>query len=100
MIFAWRIFQWPGPVHEAMQVSSPLWTNAPMASSARRCLKSCRVRITEPMATMFAVFSSTLEKVYDPILPRLTSNVDVEVAGDDTAVADLIESEASRSRIR
>jgi hypothetical protein len=47
---------------------------------------------TEPMATMFAVFSSTLEKVYDPIFAKIDFNVDVEGRRGRYTIAGLIES--------
>ena len=47
---------------------------------------------TEPMATMFAVFASTLEKVYDPIVAPIDFEVDVEARRRRYTVPGLVES--------
>ena len=44
------------------------------------------------MATMFAVFASTLERVHDPIFAKIDFDVDVEARKGRYAVAGLIES--------
>jgi hypothetical protein len=46
---------------------------------------------TAPMATMFAVYFSTLEKVYDPIFAPIDFEVDIDGRRGRYSVAGLIE---------
>jgi len=87
------IFQWPGPVHEGHGKCQPFVDERADGEQREALLKIMSGQDTEPMATMFAVFSSTLEKVYDPIFAKIDFNVDVEGRRGRYAVADLIESE-------
>jgi hypothetical protein len=87
------IFQWPGPVHEGHGKCQPFVDERADGEQREALLKIMSGQDTEPMATMFAVFSSTLEKVYDPIFAKIDFNVDVEGRRGRYAVAGLIESE-------
>jgi hypothetical protein len=72
------IFQWPGPVHEGRGKCQPFVDERADSKQRDALLKIMSGQDTEPMATMFAVFSSTLEKVYDPIFAEIEFEVDVE----------------------
>jgi hypothetical protein len=63
------VFQWPGAVHEGRGHCQPF-----------------------VMATVFAVYFSTLEKVYDPIFAPIAFDVDVEARRGRYAVPGLVES--------
>ena len=86
------IFQWPGPVHEGHGKCQPFVDERADSKQREALLKIMSGQDTEPMATMFAVFSSTLEKVYDPIFTKIDFNVDVEGRKGRYSIADLIES--------
>src|SRR3546814_1487870 len=47
---------------------------------------------TDPMATMFAVYFSTLEKVFDPVFTAIDFEVDVEGRKGRYTVRGLVES--------
>jgi len=81
------IFQWPGPVHEGHGKCQPFVDERADGEQREALLKIMSGQDTEPMATMFAVFSSTLEKVYDPIFAKIDFNVDVEGRKGRYAVA-------------
>jgi hypothetical protein len=86
------IFQWPGPVHEGRGKCQPFVDERADGEQREALLKIMSGQDTEPMATMFAVFSSTLEKVYDPIFAKIDFNVDVEGRRGRYTIAGLIES--------
>ena len=86
------IFQWPGPVHEGHGKCQPFVDERADGKQREALLKIMSGQDTEPMATMFAVFASTLEKVHDPIFAKIDFDVDVEARKGRYAVAGLIES--------
>ena len=48
---------------------------------------------TDPMATMFAVYFSTCEKVFDPIFTKIEFDVDVEARKGRYRVDGVVESQ-------
>lgn len=72
------VFQWPGPIHEGKGQCQPIVDVNASAAQREALLKIMSGQDTEPFATMFAVFASTLDKVFDPIFTRIDFDVDVE----------------------
>jgi hypothetical protein len=72
------VFQWPGPIHEGKGKCQPIVDVNASAAQRESLLKIMSGQDTEPFATMFAVFASTVEKVFDPIFTRIDFDVDVE----------------------
>ena len=91
------IFQWPGPVHEGHGKCQPFVDERADGEQREALLKIMSGQDTEPMATMFAVFSSTLEKVYDPIFAKIDFNVDVE--GRRGRYASIVYKDADRPQL-
>lgn len=72
------VFQWPGPIHEGRGKCQPI-----VDANANEQQRAALLRImsgldTDPFATMFAVFASTVETVFDPIIAPIEFDVDVE----------------------
>jgi hypothetical protein len=72
------VFQWPGAVHEGRGKCQPFVDERADDKQREALLKIMSGQDTDPMATMFAVYFSTLEKVYDPIFAKIEFDVDVE----------------------
>lgn len=72
------VFQWPGPIHEGKGKCQPIVDAGASAAQREALLKIMSGQDTEPFATMFSVFASTMEKVFDPIFARIDFEVDVE----------------------
>ena len=72
------VFQWPGPIHEGKGKCQPIVDAGASAAQREALLKIMTGQDTEPFATMFAVFASTLEKAFDPIFTRIDFDVDIE----------------------
>ena len=72
------VFQWPGPIHLGKGKCQPIVDAKANPQQREALLKIMSGKDTEPFATMFAVFASTLEKVFDPIFTAIEFDVDVE----------------------
>lgn len=86
------IFQWPGAVHEGRGKCQPFVDERADDKQRDALLKIMSGQDTAPMATMFAVYFSTLEKVFDPIFSRIDFDVDVDGRKARFAVPGLVES--------
>ncbi|SOY68945.1 conserved hypothetical protein [Cupriavidus taiwanensis] len=72
------VFQWPGPIHEGKGKCQPIVDERATADQREAVLKIMTGQDTEPFATMFAVFASTLEHAFDPIFTKIDFDVDVD----------------------
>src|SRR5262249_26710830 len=71
------IFQWPGAIHDGRGECQYFVDERADAKQREALLKIMSGQDTAPMATVFAVFASTLEKVYEPIFAPIEFDVDV-----------------------
>jgi hypothetical protein len=72
------VFSWPGPIHEGKGKCQPIVDIRADAQQREALLKIMSGQDTDPFATMFAVFATTLEKVFDPIFTTIDFDVDVD----------------------
>ena len=72
------VFQWPGPIHEGHGRCQPIVDNRASPAQCEAVLKIMTGQDTDPFATMFSVFASTLEQAYDPIFAKIEFDVDVD----------------------
>ncbi len=72
------VMQWPGPIHEGKGKCQPIVDARASAKQREALLKIMSGQDTEPFATMFAVFATTFEKVFDPIFTTIEYAVDVD----------------------
>ena len=72
------VFQWPGPIHEGKGKCQPIVDVNASSEQREALLKIMSGQDTEPFATMFSVFASTMEKVFDPIFAKIDYAVDVD----------------------
>jgi hypothetical protein len=87
------IFQWPGAIHEGHGKCQPFLDVRADEKQREALLKIMTGQDTDPMATMFAVYFATLDKVYDPIFAPIEFDVDVEARRGRYAVPGLVESQ-------
>src|SRR2546425_4808433 len=85
------IYQWPGAVHEGRGKYQPFIDVRANENQREALLKIMSGQDTDPMATMFAVYFSTLEKVYDPVFAPIEFEVDVEGRKGRYVVPGLVE---------
>ena len=72
------VFRWPGAIHEGKGKCQPIVEATASAQQREALLKIMSGQDTAPFATMFAVFATTLEKVFDPIFTTIEYAVDVD----------------------
>jgi hypothetical protein len=72
------VFHWPGPIHEGHGKCQPIVDERATPAQRDAVLKIMTGQDTEPFATMFSVFASTLEQAFDPIFTRIDYEVDVD----------------------
>lgn len=83
-------FRWPGPIHEGKGQGQPFVDVRADARQREALLKIMSGQDTDPFATMFAVFASTLEKAFDPVFAPFQFEVDVDARKGSARVGDFI----------
>lgn len=72
------LVRWPGAIHEGNGEAVVVVDERASAAQRQAILQIASGQDTEPGATVFQVFSATLDKVHDPIFAPINFNVDVE----------------------
>lgn len=72
------IFRWPGPIHEGKGEAAVVIDERATAKQREALLRIISGQDTEPGATVFQVFATTLEKVHEPIFASIDFEVDVD----------------------
>lgn len=92
------VFHWPGAIHEGRGHCQPVVDASASAEQREAMLKIMTGQDTEPFATMFAVYASTLEKAYDPIFAPIELDVDVDARRGRVRVQGVLEMDAEPIR--
>ena len=71
------IFRWPGPIHEGKGEAAVVVDERATEQQRESLLRIITGQDTEPGATIFQVFSATLEKVHPPIFAPIDFEVDI-----------------------
>ena len=72
------IFRWPGAIHEGKGEAAVVVDERATPAQRDALLRILTGQDTEPGATIFQVFSTTLEKLHDPIFAAIDFEVDIE----------------------
>ena len=72
------IFKWPGPIHEGNGEGLAFGDHRADEKQREALLKIITGQDTDPFATMFAVYFSTLTTLHEPVFTRIDFDVDVE----------------------
>lgn len=72
------ILSWPGPIHEGRGQVVPVIDERATPAQRDALIRILSGLDTEPGATIFQVFSTTYEKVFDPVFTKIAFMVDVE----------------------
>jgi len=71
------IFRWPGAIHEGKGEGAVVIDERANDAQRAALLRILSGQDTEPGATVFNVFASTLEKVHDPIFAPIEFRLDI-----------------------
>lgn len=82
------IMQWPGAVHEGHGKCQPIVDGAASPAQREALLRIMSGQDTEPFATVFAVFATTFERVFDPLFTAIEFDVDVDARRGRVHAAD------------
>lgn len=85
------IFKWPGAIHEGKGEAAVIIEERANPQQREALLRILSGQDTEPGATIFQVFSTTLERVHDPIFTRIDFEVDINARKARLIVANMIE---------
>jgi hypothetical protein len=72
------IFKWPGPIHEGNGEAAVIIDERATAPQREALLRILTGQDTEPGATIFSVFASTLAKLHEPIFSKIDFEVDID----------------------
>jgi hypothetical protein len=72
------VFKWPGPIHEGHGEAMPIVDERATPEQREALLKIMSGQDTDPFATMFAVFATTIETMHEPVFAPIEFEVDVE----------------------
>ena len=72
------VFKWPGPIHEGHGECVAYVDERADEDQRGALLTIMTGGDTDPMATMFAVFASTIETMHEPIFAPIEFDVDIE----------------------
>jgi hypothetical protein len=104
------VFAWPGPIHEGKGECVAFVDERASEEQRGALLTIMTGGDTDPMATVFAVFATTIEKMHDPVFAPIDFAVDVEartgrlripghVEMDGMPIANPVNGEPVRARI-
>jgi hypothetical protein len=85
------IFKWPGPIHEGNGEAIAFVDEKADAAQREALLRIMTGQDTEPFATMFAVYASTVTKMHEPVFTPIDLELDVEGRRGRISVPDYIE---------
>ncbi|MGE3142363.1 MAG: DUF1326 domain-containing protein [Hyphomonadaceae bacterium] len=71
------IVQWPGPIHEGKGQVTPIVDERANPKQREALLRIMSGLDTEPGATFFQVFSTTFEKVHEPVFAKIEFEMDI-----------------------
>lgn len=72
------IFKWPGPIHEGHGEALAFVEARADAAQRDALLRIMTGQDTDPFATMFAVYASTVETMHPPVFTAIDFTVDVD----------------------
>ncbi len=72
------IFKWPGPIHEGNGEAIAFVDTRANAQQRDALLKIMTGQDTDPFATMFAVYASTVTRMLDPVFTNIELELDID----------------------
>ena len=85
------IFKWPGPIHEGNGEAIAFVDEQADDGQREALLKIMTGQDTDPMATMFAVYASTVTKMNPPVFTAIDLELDIDGRKGRIFVKDYIE---------
>lgn len=85
------IFKWPGAIHEGNGEAIAFVDERADAAQREALLRIMTGQDTDPFATMFAVYASTVVTMHEPVFTRIDFDVDVDGRRGRLVIDDYVE---------
>lgn len=85
------VFKWPGPIHEGNGEAIAFVDRRANEAQREALLRIMTGQDTDPFATMFAVFASTVTTMHEPVFTDIELEIDVEGRRGRAVVPNYIE---------
>jgi hypothetical protein len=85
------IFRWPGPIHEGKGEGLVIIDERATPEQRQALLRILSGQDTEPGATVFQVFSTTMEKLHEPVFSSIEFHVDVPARKARVSIPGMVE---------
>jgi hypothetical protein len=85
------IFKWPGPIHEGNGEALAFVDSRATDEQREALLRIMTGQDTDPFATMFAVYASTVTTMHEPVFTAIDFEVDVEARRGRLKIEDYVE---------
>lgn len=85
------IFKWPGPIHEGNGEAIAFVDARADEAQRNALLRIMTGQDTDPFATMFAVYASTVTKMHDPVFTPIDIEIDVDARSGRVVVPNHVE---------
>lgn len=85
------IYKWPGAVHEGNGEALPFVDKSADEKQREALIKIMLGEDTDPMATMLAVYASTVTRLHDPVFTDIHFEVDVDGRRGKLSIPDYVE---------
>lgn len=85
------IFKWPGAVHEGNGEAIAFVDEAADDQQREALLKIMTGQDTDPFATMFSVYASTVTKMNEPVFTRIDFKIDIDGRTGSLFIPDYVE---------
>ena len=85
------IFKWPGPIHEGNGEALAFVDKRADIAQTEALLRIMTGQDTDPFATMFAVYASTVTKMHEPVFTDIELELDVDGRRGRMVIADYVE---------
>ena len=92
------IFKWPGPIHEGNGEAIAFVDESASEPQRDALLKIMTGQDTDPFATMFAVYASTVSKMNPPVFTKIDLELDVDGRRGRIFVKDYIDTKGEPLR--
>lgn len=92
------IFKWPGPIHEGNGEAIAFVDESASEPQRDALLKIMTGQDTDPFATMFAVYASTVSKMNPPVFTKIDLDLDVDGRRGRIFVKDYIDTKGEPIR--
>ncbi|GAC1578850.1 MAG: DUF1326 domain-containing protein [Sphingomicrobium sp.] len=85
------IFKWPGPIHEGHGEVIAFVDRRADDAQRDALLKIMTGQDTDPLATMFAVYASTVETMHAPVIADIELELDIDARRGRMKIVDYVE---------